>query len=245
MGDYPKILHKCPLVEANFEIRFTSTLPEDAVFGVVYQALNSIIKGVLPQPLPIINFPIEVRRADPNLSHQPHYQIRIENWTIAIGPRIIMFSNRRPYNGWQKYKGFVIQALDLVLASKTIKQINRVGLRYVNVIYRPLFDNTKIQIHIVNDILKNEETTIHTTMQAADGFQIGLHLNNNVNISINNQPPLRSSLIDIDVFHTQVLNATSFRDSIESILENSHAIEKQKFFSLLSPELLKLLEPEY
>jgi len=245
MANLPKLLNRCPLVEANFEIRFDSDIPDDAILGIVYQALRPIIKDIKPTSLPITNLPVEVRRADPNLKFQPHYQLKINDWMISIGPRTLLFSNVHSYVGWEEYKSYIIHALDLILNAGIIKQVNRTGLRYINVINTPLFKDTKVKIGIGDTDLKTEETTIHTTIKTSDGYFIGLNLNNNIKIKINNRPEQVSSLIDIDVYQLQILNSQTFKEKVEAILDNSHSLEKAEFFSLLNPDFLASLGPQY
>jgi len=206
MDQYPKKLNRCPLVEAIFEIRFNTMIPEDAVFGIVYQSLGKIINKKPPVALPIVNLPSEVRRQDPNLKFQPHYQIKLNNWTISVGPKTLLFSNRSPYVGWDEYKRFIIEALRLITLSGIIDQVVRTGLRYINVFDGYLFKNTKLKLEVIDGELTTEETAIHTCLKSYDGYHINLQLNNNVYISINNQPPKLASLIDIDVSKEQVLN---------------------------------------
>ncbi|MFA6844331.1 MAG: TIGR04255 family protein [Sphaerochaetaceae bacterium] len=245
MAQLPKKLSKCPLVEATFEIRFVSSLPDDAVFGIVYQALKPIVKDARPITLPVCKIPVEVRNNDSNLQLQPHYQFNINDWMIAVGPQAFVFSNRLRYVGWEEYKEFILSALDLILKADIIKQIKRTGLRYINVINKPLFQGTRVKVRIADDFLDSEETIIHTTMKTSDEYYVGLQLNNNVQIKIGNQVPQCSSLIDIDVFQMQVLNSDVFQKRISDIMEESHRIEKIKFFNLLDAGFLDTLEPIY
>ena len=243
MERYPKRLNRCPLVEVTFEIRFVSTLPEDAIFGIVYQALEPIIQKTKPILLPITNLPAEVRKTDPNLKFQPHYQIQINNWVIAIGPRTLLFSNRETYVGWDEYKAFILSACDLLFKAKIIKHVNRTGLRYINVFNGSLFKDAKVKVQIGNDFLSIEETAIHTTIKTHDAYNICLQLNNNVLIGISNHPPKKSSLIDIDVFQEESIASEVFQNKISEIMEKSHTLEKRKFFNLLTSEFIKELEP--
>ncbi len=245
MDTYPKKLNKCPLVEAVFEIRFDSTVPEDAVFGIVYQSLKPIVNTTKPPiTLPIVNLPSEIRRSDPNLRFQPHYQIKLDNWTISVGPKTLLFSNRSPYDGWDDYKKFIIKALEFIIPSGIISKVIRTGLRYINVIDGNLFKNTKIDFQIVETKLEAEETAIHTTMKVNNGYYINLQLNNNVLMSIDKDPVKRASVIDIDVAKDQILNLDTFKRNIDEILEESHSIERERFFSLLTEDFLTFLKSE-
>ena len=58
----PKKITSCPLVETIVELRFESSLPPDAIFGVIYQKLKSDYPKV--DKLPILQIPEEIRFKD-------------------------------------------------------------------------------------------------------------------------------------------------------------------------------------
>jgi uncharacterized protein (TIGR04255 family) len=81
-------------------------------------------------------------------------------------------------------------------------------------------------------------------MKVNNGYYINLQLNNNVLMSIDKDPVKRASVIDIDVAKDQILNLDTFKRNIDEILEESHSIERERFFSLLTEDFLTSLKSE-
>jgi len=69
----PLKISPCPIVEALLEIRFTTVIHPDAVFGLFYNALKSDFPKV--DNLPILQIPDALRATDPNLKYKPLYKI--------------------------------------------------------------------------------------------------------------------------------------------------------------------------
>ncbi|HTA29241.1 MAG TPA: hypothetical protein VK731_02075, partial [Candidatus Cybelea sp.] len=61
----PYKISPCPIKEAVAEIRFHATVPDQAVFGIAYQALAPEFQN--PEALPTSIFPAEMRNGQ-NLS---------------------------------------------------------------------------------------------------------------------------------------------------------------------------------
>lgn len=238
MNRLPKTLKKCPIIETNCELRFATTLPDDAVFGVLYQTLVPIFGKLQPTPFPIINIPEAVRKSDPHLKYQAYYQISDNAMTILIGPRCIAFSNHKPYVGWSSYQSYITRAIDLISKIDVIRTIERIGVRYINYFDYPILDKTKIALTLNELRLSNQEISFHTMINK-DGFLVNLNVTNNTGISINGSIPKKASMIDIDVSKSESLMISD----VSKIMEEAHIIEKEQFFSLLNPEFLASLEP--
>src|SRR5690349_961480 len=92
--------------EAITEVRFESSLPSDAIFGVVYQAFHKTYPIVEKQP--ILQLPDFIRENDPSLAFRPHYQLKKENYILQIGPKALSLAVRKPYVGWPAYRAELI-----------------------------------------------------------------------------------------------------------------------------------------
>ncbi len=64
----PKRLKRNPILEAIAEVRFLSSVPNDAVIGLVFSSVQDIFGK--PENLPILQLPAALREADPNLKYQ-------------------------------------------------------------------------------------------------------------------------------------------------------------------------------
>lgn len=247
MSDLPLKLEKCPLVETILEIRFKSSLPNDAVFGVIYQSLSKKFASFIPQRQAILDLPEEARNLDPNMKYQPYYQLIKDNLSIGIGPRSIIFSNREPYKGWNIFLDFVLSVLELIKQSAAISEIERIGLRYINLIDKSLSKTTNLSISLCGTSKDSEDvSTLRIEKNLTNRKLIIFQLNDNVLISINNSPSRKASIIDIDA-----INNNSFKfeqvntKDIAGILDDLHKIEKKHFFDLLDKDYLKSLTPIY
>ena len=69
----PKSISPCPIREAIAEVRFESNVPADAVFGIVYQALQKDFPK--SEALPIVALPTLIRDATTDFVFQPHYRL--------------------------------------------------------------------------------------------------------------------------------------------------------------------------
>lgn len=247
MSDLPLKLEKCPLVETILEIRFKSSLPDDAVFGVIYQSLAKAFDKFIPQRQAILDLPEEARNFDPNMKYQPYYQLINNNLSIGIGPRSIIFSNRAPYQGWNTFRDFVLSALELIQSSTAIYEIERIGLRYINLIDKSLSETTNLNISLCGTTKDpGDVSTLRIEKNLENKKLIIFQLNDNVLISINNAPSRKASMIDIDAISNNSFNFTNTNlQDISVVLDDLHKIEKKHFFDLLDKDYLKNLGPIY
>ena len=101
MVNLPKKIAPCPIVEAILEIRFNSSLPEDAIFGVLYNQFKDEYPKF--EQLPILQLPAAVRSQDPNLRYSQHYKTMQDHFVLQVGPRSFSISNVETYVGWETF----------------------------------------------------------------------------------------------------------------------------------------------
>ena len=181
------------------------------------------------------------------MKYQPTYQLINENLSIGICAKSIVFSNKAPYKGWQCFKEFILSAVELIYDSSVIDKIERIGLRYINIIDSPLADATNLNISLCGESQnKNDVSVLRLEKHLRDAELIVFQLNNNVFVSINNAPAQKKSMIDIDSIKN--INANTHEliiDTFSDILETLHKNEKEHFFGLLRDDYLKQLTPEF
>jgi uncharacterized protein (TIGR04255 family) len=66
----PKKISPCPITEAIVELRFESDIPNDAVFGIVYQDFKTDYPVL--EDLPILQLPESIRKQDKALHYKPY-----------------------------------------------------------------------------------------------------------------------------------------------------------------------------
>lgn len=233
----PKSISPCPIIEAVFEVRFSSELPRNAVFGIVYNSLKSKFRSN-PITLPILQIPENVRENDPNLKFKPHYKLEKENLIVQIGPDVLTISIVSPYNGWEIFSNEIHATLQSFIETDVVSSFSRVGLRYVNFFSSPIFEKMNINVSLNENEIEYHNTLLRTSFFSGE-FTSNLAVSNN---SSWNQKI--GAIIDIDTFITGEA-IQSFESERKNLLDKAHDIEKNLFFSLLKPDFLKSLNPIY
>jgi uncharacterized protein (TIGR04255 family) len=243
MYNIPIKIENCPIEEAIFEIRFTTNIPKNAVFGVVY----SVVKEDLPklQELPASQIPDHIRQQDPNLRYQHLQRLSKDNLSLNIGNQSIAFSNTKNYLGWAKWSDFIKNILTKLKNTNILNNVERIGLRYINIFNKVnILEKTKIQLQLDQHQLIEETSNLRTELKGdiiPNLIKI-LQVGNAVNI-IANGKARTGSVIDIDcIINMKDIN---FYDSYENLMEIAHKEEKELFFNLLKEDFLKSMKPSY
>lgn len=237
----PKQINPCPINQAVVEIRFNSTLPFDAIFGVVFNKLKDSYKE--EDRLPILQLPEAVRNQDPKLLFQPHYKLRKEHYALQVGPRVISLAiTDGNYSTWENYYSEIQNVFEKVREIDFISNILRVGLRYINIFMDDIWENINVSVKVINDEINSEEIFVRTVLNKGE-YKINLQTGNQLKVEENKKFVGRASIIDIDTFIEG--DDIKFFENMNSILEKSHSLEKEIFFGLLKEDFLKSLNPEY
>lgn len=237
----PVSISPCPVQEAVVEIRFSTSKPPDAVFGILYSKVQE--KFTTTNPLPILQIPEAIRSQDPNLTYQPQYVLSQGNFNLKIGPKVLGFSCTAPYTGWKQFYSFVTEIIETTKDTGVIESPERLGLRYVNFFPRPVLDILALGIQFGELQVSKEPTYLRTEFKQ-DDFDKIVSITNNMSISLPGETVL-GSLVDIDCVHTFSRNTCDFYAVYDSIINRGHFMEKQAFFELLAPDFLATLDPKY
>lgn len=240
--DIPKKIDPCPIVEAIVELRFDSSLPNDAVFGVIYNQFKDEFEKV--GKLPILQLPENIRSKDKNLIYKPHYKLQKGEFVVQIGPKVFSFSNVNEYVGWDTLSEKIKDTVEKLANLKIIKKMVRFGLRYINLFADlNIYEKSRLKIQLGNENQFNRE--INLTMGIpTKGFATKLIMVNSAEISFHeNKGNIKGSIIDIDVAMEKEMEFDL--GQIEETVSSAHEQEKELFFSLLEPDFLKTLNPEY
>ncbi|MBK0370566.1 TIGR04255 family protein [Flavobacterium agrisoli] len=231
----PKSINPCPIVDALFEIRFTTKIHPSAVFGIVYNALQQDFPKV--ENLPVLQLPEAVRTTDPNLKFKPHYRISNNKFVTQIGPEVITISSFPKYLGWTQFSNQILSILDRIEEVGIVDSVERIGIRYINFFENNIFKDIDLKICIGQNDIAYKNTIIRTEIEQVS-FKSSLQVANNVNL--NNRV---GSIIDIDTFTESNLN--DFFKQKSELISKGHSLEKELFFSLLKVDFLKTLNPIY
>lgn len=239
MTSLPKKITPDSITESIFEIRFTSNIPEGAIFGLFY----SQFKDDYPEfdKLPILQMPEAIRNNEPNLKYSPHYRHKKDKFILQIGPNAISISNVEGYVGWDLFSKQIFDVFQKAKNAGVIDKIERIGLRYINILEGiNIFEKSNILISL-NDKNLTRKTQLITEINI-DNTLCNLKVASDVVAQIggNKSVNLIGSLIDIDIL-VSVTDINSFKASVEK----AHDTEKKMFFDIINNEFLNTLKPEY
>jgi uncharacterized protein (TIGR04255 family) len=234
----PKRVRNCPILEAVLEVRFETGFDNDAIYGAVYSVVKSDwAKG---DKLPITEIPHFIRESDPALKFSPHYRLKKDNLLLQIGPAVISLVSKSPYVG----SDILFQEFDTVLdklsTTDIFQRFIRVGVRYIDFFDNNIFDGLNCSFSLCEIPTHPQRTLIRTVIEGEDGFDLTLQLAGRVITETSNQTGF---VFDIDTA-CELQNSTSI-DEVKQLLKSGHTQQKQLFFSLLKPEILATMEPEY
>jgi uncharacterized protein (TIGR04255 family) len=237
----PKRIDPCPIIEAVYEIRYTSHAPSEAVFGMIYTQVKDLLPSI--NKLPILELPETIRSEDPNLRYQPYYELKQkDNVGLRVGPRVITFSNTKPYQGWTEWSNFINTVLEQVQGSGVIKAVERIGLRYINLFDSSILDQLNLSV-VVNDKQILQETT-SLRVELNDGAVLKiLQVANNAGV-LRDGKNVIGSVIDIDCVRNFSPNENYFMAHKE-VAADVHQKEKELFFGLLKADILAKFNPIY
>ncbi len=231
----------CPIIEASMEIRFKSSFPQEAIFGVIYQDIKNDYINL--QKLPIVELPESIRINDPNLQYAPYYRLFKDNFVLQIGAKVLSISITKPYSKWDYFNAEILKILSIIKKLNIINNIERIGLRYLNFFEFNIFEKIKFKMQLDEQEIKSSCKNIIRLEFLKKGINQVLQLSNNSNYIINNKM-IHGSMIDIDNFIIN-LDMNSF-DKIDKFLSDLHNLEKELFFAYLKDDFLKNeLHPEY
>jgi uncharacterized protein (TIGR04255 family) len=237
----PGKLNPDAIVEAILEVRFESPGVSELTVG----ALVNAWRDYAVTRLPMANLPSPMRSADQNLKYQPTLQLASPDGrqTVKIGENVISLHAIAGYPGWDAYRPSLEGMLDSVVNHVQEPTINRLGIRYVNLLHADKHGvgsvaDLNLDIHIGGQSLqpplilgyRRSPTKIHevAVKVSSPEFVVGP------------TEPF-SVLIDVDVY----THDGAVFDKVAACMkwvDDAHIILKEHFFELLHPDTIKKLE---
>ena len=249
---YPLRLEKAPIVEAIVEIRFTTTLPDDAVFGVIYPLLETTYPAYTQ--LPIMQLAAEIRKKEINLKYQAYYQLRGDSpLFIGVGPNVISIGYSKynvekiiDYPGWTNYiADEASRIIKIVLEHLPVIKVERLGIRY-----QDFFEDTNIFEGTEPSFEFPKRTTrslmVKTAIVDSDmvhGVTISNNANINIHISGEGFEVKKGSILDIDTVIDNI-KENAF-DNIKHLLTRVHDANKNLFYEILKKDFVNSLGAVY
>lgn len=247
MNNLPKKLKKEPLIDAVFEVRFTSAFPAGGILpGLLFGKLGG--NKVILQ-LPMAQIPQSMRDADQNLQYAPLTRLDWDGFYINIGDRSISVGFKHPYPGWSDFKLAIIKVMDALKDADFIKYIERYSLKYID-----LFPATSLreQVGFINfDVTLAEHKLDNEAFQLRleiprDGFIHVVQIISSATATLHSGESRQGLIVDVDTMANKIgISFDEFFNGISDKLDNIHLANKRMFFNCLNPATLTALEPEY
>lgn len=235
----PVKISPCPISEAIFEVRYETSIPREAVFGLVYNAFKDDFPKM--EKLPVLQIPQAVRAIDANLKYLPEYRLTNPPFLLLVGPQSFSMATVGDYVGWDAFSRQIFEAMERLRSMSVVAKVTRIGLRYINTFEFDILPKLSLKIMLGDGILESKSAEL-TTIIPAEMFNNTLRVFSNTSVTVNGRQ-FQGSVIDIDT--NADINVEDFFSKIKQIVEKAHCQEKQLFFRLLLPEFLASLNPEY
>jgi uncharacterized protein (TIGR04255 family) len=244
----PQKLKKEPLVDAIFEVRFSSsTTASNVIPGFFFAKLEP--KEWVVDSLPIAEVPSKIRSDDPNLRYQPLMRIHWDNFLILVGDNTLGVACKMPYSGWSEFRERIIKIIGLLVDAKIVKAFDRYSLKYVDVIED---ENLAKQIQMINmDIrigshkLKEEIFTVRLEIPY-DIFINVIQIGVPATATMPEGQKRIGALVSIDtICRHQTNDLIKFTSELPTRLDAIHIENKKMFFDCLTQETIDYLEPVY
>ncbi|NML85237.1 TIGR04255 family protein [Polaromonas sp.] len=239
----PTKLNKEPLIEAIFEIRFTSSVNASDIMPGFLHAKS---KGSKIERLPIGQIPREIREADPQLAQQPLVRIHLDNFLVLVGDKALALSCKLPYPGWKAFKAEIQQMLSYVEDAGIVDKVERYALKYIDVIEGSSVAEMIGRINFSVELGGNKpNSTIQMQFEVPrDEFVHVLQVGAPGTVTLINGEARQGLVLTVDTISQQVeLPLSALENGL--FLDRIHDVNKQLFFECLTNETVKFLDPIY
>lgn len=248
----PSKLNKEPLVDALFEIRFSSPVPAASSIlpGLLFSKLSmSAGTPARIDRLPVSDIPTQIRNGDPILKFQPLLKLTTDRFLIMVGDFSVTIACQLPYAGWALFKPKIIEIITILKDTQLIQAIERYSMKYVDII-----DGKDIAEQIKRT---NIELTIGTHKLASEPFNVTVEIKRDQftqivqiagpsNAVLSTGATRAGILIAVDTVNNYTTtDLTTFTQELPDRLEAIHTENKTMFFECLTQETITYLEPVY
>lgn len=242
----PVRLKKEPLLEAIWEIRFSGTQSSiaDLLPGMVFKAQPGKYGKITR--LPAGDIPTRIVEHDRNLRYAPKIRLENGNQAVQIGERVLTLNCRRPYSGWERFSSDIRELVEVVQETGLIERLERFSLKYIDLIEleKPVgLEHLNLDLKMADYALADRPVQLRTEIKENDLIHIIQIISPAEASSTSVERRLKGVLLSIDSIKPMPENETW--DDLAMRLDDVHELCKKMFFSILKPETISRLEPEY
>jgi uncharacterized protein (TIGR04255 family) len=231
---------KSSIIDSIVEIVFDSTIPSQALVGILFQEFSHELTQI--DNLPILQVPVEFREQNPDLMKQPNYRMHGENFSISLGEGLmsvgtVIDRNEKQYPGWRVYGNFANRVVDFLIKHKYANNLSRISVRYVN-----FFDTTGLadKFHVGVNVAGNEIASPHLNIyyeQDIDGTLVKVQIAGDATVANAYIPntQARGSIIDITA---NKLNSNIDQTKVNETIKKLHDCVEKLFFDVMKKDAL-------
>jgi len=235
----PDSISPCPIVEAIFELRFTTTETWATLPGLLYALIRDKYRD--QRRLPLDHVPEELRK-DSAFTHMPLLQFLSPDFLIQLGPRVIsLVTKSNAYPGWPRIKQELEWLLGEIKKAGFLDEGERLGIRYIDFFAEDIFPNLLLNVHLCGQPLKGSECQVATVLRRPP-LAMRLIASNGAVVKVDGVPK-SGSILDVDAWFG-ALDFDVFENGVKRF-DDAHLAVKQLFFGLLREEYLATLNPQY
>lgn len=239
----PKKITPDSIVNAVVEVKYESRIPFELLMGLLVDKFDDSYNYTTRPLRPLLG-----KQQELAINFGSQALLYNERISLTLLPNALGFNCLGKYIGWTLFKEEINKALQIIYSTGHIVKWSRVGLRYITEYLKTdLKDCTKFNFTFGFPEVQSLSTTFHNEFEFK-GAKVIMNLNNKIptirqqemNSTVEIIP---SSTIDIDVIKEPL--ALAQVNQIMNIIEEVHEHEKEVFFTLLTDDFLKTLNPEY
>jgi len=238
----PKRLRRNPIIDAVAEVRFTSSLPSEAILGIVYEKVKD--KFGKPVTLPILQLPSALREKDPNLKYQACYRFTKPGNVLLVGPYNIALSTN-PYTDWDAATPMLSDLLSQFDQINLFQSVQRIGLRYVNFFEKlNIFEHLTLSLAVNNESIAKQSIVLRTEAEV-EGFKVITNVSNAAETSVSGLGKT-GSILDLDIIHESPnIGGEPIPKALLRLFAHANRLADNAFFALMKEEFLAEFEPQY
>jgi uncharacterized protein (TIGR04255 family) len=221
------------LKDSIFQIRFESTFEELFVLGEFKNITKDILSYHSSESIKNIeNKEFTIERKDVG-----YFTDMNSVFKININENSISFNVIDNYVGWNNYFLFISDVIKKLYDNCFFKSFSSLGIRFISIYESNILENLKIKF---DNFLNPTNTNTHISTRFIRSNSLVI-LNVINSITDNDR---ENSYIDIDIVKKLNNEFVNYEELI-SVVSQMHQTEKEIFFSILSDDYLKTLNPSF
>lgn len=243
----PVKLSKEPLIDAVFELRFTSNVPASSVLpGILFSKLQGVTNI---EAMPASQVPPQIRAIDAQFQFAPLTRVRWKGFFILFGDNVLAVACILPYPGWKVFKDGLAEILSVFSSTDFVSTADRWSIKYTD-----LFDAAdgatpigqfNLGLRLGQQELSDQNFQLRVEIPRGNHLH-AVQIIASATVQLVTGASKTGTLLEVDTLRNgNKLPISEFLSSFSSLADELHSANKALFFECLSAEGLKNLGPVY